>query len=118
MFKGCSSLTSLNLKSFKTENVKNMSYIFENCFSLTSLNLKSFKTENVNKIFRMFYGCRSLKQLNLISFNYPKANSFCMFNECKKLSNFICSDQNIMDSFNTVKKFLINYLVITYYFLN
>ena len=38
MFFSCSSLTSLNLSNFNTNNVKDMSYMFRNCSSLTSLN--------------------------------------------------------------------------------
>ena len=38
MFYGCSSLISLNLSNFNTNNVKEMSAIFFYCSSLTSLN--------------------------------------------------------------------------------
>ena len=39
MFYYCSSLTSLNLSNFNTNNVKEMSRMFFHCSSLTSLNL-------------------------------------------------------------------------------
>ena len=38
MLCGCSSLTSLNLSSFNTNNVKDMSWMFWYCSSLISLN--------------------------------------------------------------------------------
>ena len=41
MFNECSSLTSLNLSNFNTNNVKDMSYMFSKCSSLTSLNTKN-----------------------------------------------------------------------------
>ena len=44
MFSDCSSLTSLNLSNFNTNNVKDMSYMFSKCFSLTYLNLSNFNT--------------------------------------------------------------------------
>ena len=56
MFYKCSSLTSLNLSNFNTNNVKDMMYMFYYCSSLTSLNLSNFNTNNVNNMFRMFYG--------------------------------------------------------------
>ena len=40
MFYGCSSLQSLNLSSFNTTNVKNMSDMFSGCSSLTKENVK------------------------------------------------------------------------------
>ena len=46
----CSSLTSLNLSNFNTNNVTNMSYMFNKCSSLTSLNLSNFNTNNVYDI--------------------------------------------------------------------
>ena len=46
MFNQCSSLTSLNLSNFNTNNVQDMSYMFQLCSSLTSLNLSNFNTSN------------------------------------------------------------------------
>ena len=43
MFRNCSSLTSLNLSNFNTNNVNNMSSMFSNCSLLTSLNTKDKK---------------------------------------------------------------------------
>jgi surface protein len=43
MFYNCSSLTSLNLSNFNTNNVQDMSRMLEKCSSLTSLNSKDEK---------------------------------------------------------------------------
>ena len=40
MFYGCSSLQSINLSSFNTTNVEDMSYMFRGCSSLTKENVK------------------------------------------------------------------------------
>ena len=64
MFCGCSSLTSLNLSNFNTNNVNNMSAMFHNCSSLTSLNLSNFNTNNVTNMSYMFSGIK--KSCNLI----------------------------------------------------
>ncbi len=56
MFFNCSSLTSLNLSNFNTNNVTNMNSMFSNCSSLTSLNLSNFNTNNVTDMCRMFSG--------------------------------------------------------------
>ena len=55
MFLDCSSLTSLNLSNFNTNNVKDMSYMFYSCSSLNSLNLSNFNTNNVINMSYIFY---------------------------------------------------------------
>ena len=60
MFSNCSSLNSLNLSNFNTNNIINMSYMFSDCSSLTSLNLSNFNTNNVNNMSYMFSYCSSL----------------------------------------------------------
>ena len=50
MFNKCSSLTSLNLSNFNTNNVTNMDSMFNKCSSLTSLNLSNFNTNNVTNM--------------------------------------------------------------------
>ena len=54
---GCSSLKTLDLSSFKTENVTNMKNMFEGCFCLQSLSLNNFNTQNVTDMGSMFYNC-------------------------------------------------------------
>ncbi len=55
MFLGCSSLTSLNLSNFNTNNVKEMSKMFSGCSSLTSLNTKDERIlKELKKIFDFF----------------------------------------------------------------
>ena len=41
-FSMCSSLISINLTNFNTENVTNMSYMFNECTSLKFLDLSNF----------------------------------------------------------------------------
>ena len=65
MFCGCSSLQSINLSSFNTTKVKNMSWMFFGCSSLQSINLSSFNIINVKDMSYMFSGCTSLKKDNV-----------------------------------------------------
>jgi len=66
MFMECSSLNSIDLSSFNTTKVKNMSYIFESCSSLGSINISSFKTNEKTNVWNMFEGCSSLRIENVI----------------------------------------------------
>ena len=65
MFRDCSRLTSLNVSSFDTSNVTNMSYMFRGCSHLTSLNVSSFDTSKVTDMTRMFQLCSRLTSLNV-----------------------------------------------------
>jgi surface protein len=68
MFSGCSSLTSLDVSNFNTDNVVDMADMFSYCSNLTSLDLSSFNTSKVEYdadnyiwgIEGMFDGCSSL----------------------------------------------------------
>ena len=68
----CSKLTSLDLSSFNTTNVTDMSFMFSGCSSLTSLDLSSFSTANVTNMNYMFFYCSGLTSLDLSSFNTSK----------------------------------------------
>ena len=65
MFSGCSSLKSLDLSSFDTNNVKEMRNMFSGSYSLEYLDLSSFNATNVNNMSSIFKGCSSLKKDNL-----------------------------------------------------
>ena len=60
MFKGCSSLTTLDLSSLNTSKVTIMHEMFSGCTSLTSLNLSNFDTSKVTNMGYMFFSCSSL----------------------------------------------------------
>ena len=86
MFSDCSSLQSIDLSSFNTTNVKNMSSMFLGCSSLRSIDLSSFNTTNVENMYTMFRGCSSLQSINLSSFNTTKVKEMDgMFYCCSSL---------------------------------
>ena len=57
MFYGCSSLKTLNLSNFNTNNVTDMMWMFYDCSSLKVLNLSNFNTNNVTHMCGMFSKC-------------------------------------------------------------
>ena len=64
MFNSCSSLTSINLSNFNTNNVKNMNSMFYGCSSLKSIDISNFNCDNITKTYymeNMFKGCNKLK---------------------------------------------------------
>ena len=81
MFDNCYGLTSLDLSSFNTSNVTNMSDMFEGCINLTSLDISSFDTSKVTDMQYMFECCFSLTSLDLSSFDTSNVtNMQGMFN--------------------------------------
>ena len=88
MFNSCSSLKSLDLRSFDTKNVTGMGQMFYLCEALTSLDLRSFNTANVDYMNTMFYGCSSLTSLNVSSFNTANVTDMgAMFSYCSSLTS-------------------------------
>ena len=63
MFGWCTSLKSLDLTNFNTENVTDMYYMFYNCTSLESLDLTNFNTAKVTNMTDMFRKCSALKTI-------------------------------------------------------
>ena len=104
MFSGCTSLISLDLTGFNTENVEDMNSMFSGCTSLNSINLLNFDTSKVINMAGMFENCQSLNSIDLSKFNTEKVeNMNSMFSQCNSLkiinlSNFDTSLVQTMDS--------------------
>ena len=111
MFYYCSGLTSLDLTSFDTSNVTNMSSMFYLCSGLTTLDLSCFKETNVTDVTYMFAYCTNLVSVNLNGFNTAKVEKMgnywelegryfyrCgMFTGCSKL---VSVDLSCLDTSN------------------
>ena len=63
MFYKCTSLKNIDLRSFDTSNVRDMSYMFYECKNLTNLNLIGWNTEKVTSMKQMFESCNNLKSI-------------------------------------------------------
>lgn len=88
MFYACVALSNLNLSGFKTGSLTDMRYLFSSCQSLESLDLSGFNTENVTSMESMFSQCSSLRSLDLSSFNTSKViDMYLMFYKCTNLES-------------------------------
>ena len=63
MFRGCSSLTSLDVRGFNTSNVTDMNGMFGECSNLTSLDVRGFNTSKLANVESMFANCGNLKEV-------------------------------------------------------
>ena len=75
MFAGLTELTELDLSNFDTSSVTNMGQMFEGLSKITELDLSSFDTSNVTNMGGMFNKCSSLKALDLSNFNTKKVTT-------------------------------------------
>ena len=92
MFRGCSSLASLDMSSFDTSKVTSMGYMFYGCSSLASLDLSGLDTSNVTSMCYMFDACSSLATLDLSSFDTSAVtNMGYMFCNCSSLATIYAS---------------------------
>ena len=88
MFYYCKKIESIDISSFDTQNVSNMSYMFYYCCNLKNIDLSSFDTQNVKDMSYMFSNCYSLRFLDLSSFNTKNViNMEYMFKESYYLEN-------------------------------
>ena len=95
LFLGCKNLKSIDLSSFNTKGVTNMSRMFENCSNLDFINLSSFDTKNVSNMIRMFYNCKNLKRIDLSSFDTKNVKFMNqMFYKCINLKTIDLTNFN------------------------
>lgn len=105
-FRGCESLTELDLSGSNTENVKDMNEMFYDCKALSKLDLTSFKTGQVTTMESMFCGCSTLATLDVSSFNTENVTTMVgMFNTCSSLRSLDLSGFNTANVTDMVAMF-------------
>ncbi|MCM1268631.1 MAG: BspA family leucine-rich repeat surface protein [Bacteroidales bacterium] len=98
IFYGCNSLLALDISSFNTSNVTDMSHMFGACFKLSELNLVNFNTANVVDMSYMFFDCADLIKLNVSKFNTDNViNINHMFEACEDLEELDLSSFNLQN---------------------
>ena len=93
MFSSMFRLTSLDLSSFDTSKVTDMSVMFDGMHSLTTLNLSNFDTSKVTNMGSMFFDMRNLTTIDLSNFDTSKVtNMGQMFSSIDKLTTLNLSN--------------------------
>ena len=92
MFQYCDKLQALDISSFRTDSVKNMERMFLECKGLTQLDLNSFATPAVTDMSEMFFNDSSLRELDLNGFTLTEVTDIeGMFFGCSALENLTLS---------------------------
>ena len=101
MFKGCSSLTTLDVSEWDTSSVENMKSIFQECSSLRTLDVSKWNTSKVYDMSQMFMECSSLTTLDVREWDTSSVeNMDSIFQGCSSLTTLNVSD---FDTSNVVK---------------
>lgn len=88
MFAKTKNLTTVNLSSFNTSNVKDMKNMFRYASAVTNLDLSSFDTREVVNMRSMFAHMKALTNLNISSFRTPKVTDMSgMFLNIEKVTS-------------------------------
>ena len=88
MFGNCSSLTSLDVSCLNTSNATTMNSMFQDCTSITSINMSGWNTKNVKDMSYMFRGCEKLPSINVSGFNTSNVTTMqAMFHCCDSLTS-------------------------------
>ena len=98
MFKGMSSITSLDVSGFDTSKVTNMQHMFSGMSSVTSLDVSGFDTSNVTDMANMFRGMSSVTSLDLSGFD--TSNVTTMENMFYNISSVTSLDLSVFDTSN------------------
>ena len=107
MFKNCTSLASIDLSSFETENVIDISQTFYHCSLIKTLNLSNFNTKKLELAYSLFEGCKSLTSIDLSSWvNTNIYNMAKIFKNCPSLKHINISSFKWND---LIENYLSNY---------
>ena len=104
MFSSLTNIVQIDLSSFDSSLVIDMSYMFENCISLKLVNVSYLNTSSVTTMEGMFYRCSSLKSLDIYHFdtklvtNMNEMFFFCESLQYLNLSNLNTESVNDMNS--------------------
>ena len=93
MFKGCTSLVTIDMTGFDTSDCVDMSSMFNRCTALVSVDVSKFDTSKVTKMSNMFNHCEILETVDVSNFNTSNvATMRCMFNYCAMVTSLDVGD--------------------------
>lgn len=98
MFKGCTSLTNIDLTGLEANQVTNMSYMFDSCTNLQNVNASGLANNHSTNMSYMFRNCSALQTVNItgiFSNTVVNIDSTYMFQNCTSLSTVDFSNVNM-----------------------
>lgn len=103
-------IKTIDIHTWNTSNVEDMSFMFNECSNLKSVNLSGINTSNVRSMANMFGNCQMIINIDLSNLNMSNVTNFsCMFTRCLLLENIDMSGCNpkkaeqVVDMFNNCR---------------
>jgi len=109
MFRGCTSLTSINLSGLDATSVKSAASLFCNCESLISVDFSKVDLSNIRYFDNIFTNCLNLEYINLINYDesLPLVSNQIKLNEFIPSNLVICIDESkapvLYNSLNSIR---------------
>ena len=96
MFRGCTSLKTIDLSGIKARRIKDLSEMFEECFNIESVILENLQTRHVTNFSFMFKNCYKLKSLDLskLDVSYKCTSLGGMFKNCYSMESLKIGNWN------------------------
>lgn len=89
MFMGCASLTSVDISTFTTTDVRSMAHLFDGCSSLPNVDIYALDTDMCSDFSYMFNDCRSLTAIDVSGMETENVTTMeSMFHGCASLTTF------------------------------
>ena len=106
MFAVCPILNNIDISTWDTSKVTDMSNMFMYCQSLTSLDIGDWDTSEVTNMYGMFGDCSNLQSLDLSNFNTSKVtNMVALFLNCLNLTTINVGPNWTTSNANTTEMF-------------
>ena len=106
MFGDDFALKILDVSSFNTENIKDLSHMFYRCGNLTFINISNFYINNSVDINYIFSGCGNLIFIDISSFDINNYKN--IYGDLPKKGKILVSN----NSYNWTKKYLPNWEIV------
>ena len=100
LFRGLTNVKSYDFTNARTDLVSTMAYMFASNSSLETLDLSSFDTEELTDIGSMFAGCTNLTSINFDNWHPTLYDFVGVFYNCNKLVSLNLSEFNVTNAKN------------------
>lgn len=88
LFCNLSNVITIDLRGLKTDNVKNMAWMFNSCPKLEEIIMPNISTKNVTNMSKMFLGCNKLKFVDFSKFDISNVITMeSMFRGCSSMDS-------------------------------
>ena len=86
LFSSCSSLIEADIAGFVIDNVTDISYMFNQCFKLKSVDVSKWNTSNVETMLYIFTQCYELQTIDVSGWDTSKVKNFnSIFESCRNV---------------------------------